>query len=195
MNESLPELVAEARAIAAEAEGSFGALRGEQLNWKPAADAWSVAQCFDHLIRINSAYFPQLHRIQTGGYVPTWRDRVPFLGRLIAAMVLKAVQPQATRKFKATAAVMPASSALDADIIARFTAHQQEVVGHMERTALRGDLGAMMLTSAVAPAAFYSALDAFRILLAHERRHMAQAVRVTQAAGFPRDGGVRTLPR
>lgn len=185
MNESVPELVAEARSVAAEAERRFGALTAGQLNWKSAPEAWSVAQCFDHLIRINSAYFPQLHRIQTGGYTSTWRDRAPFLGRLVAAMVLKAVQPEATRKFRAARTVMPASSALDADIIARFTAHQQEVVGHMQRTAQRGDLGAMMLTSAVAPAAFYSALDAFRILLAHERRHMAQAARVTQAAGFP----------
>ena len=34
--------------------------------------------------------------------------------------------------------------------------------------------------------AFYSALDMFKILVAHERRHMAQAERVTNADGFPK---------
>ena len=47
------------------------------------------------------------------------------------------------------------------------------------------DLRRVMVTSAVAPIAFYSALDAFRILVAHERRHMAQAERVIKADGFP----------
>jgi hypothetical protein len=48
------------------------------------------------------------------------------------------------------------------------------------------DLRTVVVTSAVAPIAFYSALDAFRILVAHERRHMAQAERVITADGFPK---------
>ena len=47
------------------------------------------------------------------------------------------------------------------------------------------DLRRVMVRSAVAPVAFYSALDAFRILVAHERRHMAQAERILKADGFP----------
>ena len=46
------------------------------------------------------------------------------------------------------------------------------------------DLRTVVVTSPVAPIAFYSALDAFRILVAHERRHMAQAERVITADGF-----------
>ena len=185
MNESLPQLVVEAEAIAADAQRTFGTLNAAQLNWKPAPHEWSVAQCFDHLIRINSAFFPQMRRIQDAGYSPTWRDRVPFLSRLIGSLVLKAVQPEAPRKFKAAGGVLPVSSAIDGDIVLRFAAHQREVIDHMKMTAQRGDLAAMTVVSAVAPAAFYSVLDAFRILVAHERRHMAQAGRVTRAAGFP----------
>lgn len=186
MNESLPDLVGEARSVAAEAERSFGALTAEQLNWMPAPEAWSVGQCFDHLIRINSTYFAPLRHIQERGYTPGWRDRAPFLSRWIGSLVLHAVEPGAPRKLKAAAHVTPARSALDDGIIARFVAHQQEVIRHMRQTAERGDLGAMVIVSPVASAAFYSVLDAFRIIVAHERRHMAQAARVTQAAGFPR---------
>jgi hypothetical protein len=43
----------------------------------------------------------------------------------------------------------------------------------------------MIIVSPVASAAFYSVLDAFRIVVAHERRHIEQAARVTRATGFP----------
>lgn len=185
MNDSLPGLVAEAESIAVDAQRTFGGLTAAQLNWKPSADAWSVAQCFDHLIRINSTYFPTLRVIQESGYTPGWRDRLPFLLRVIGILVLKAVEPGAPRKLKAAAHVTPATSAIDDRIVPRFVAHQQEVIRHMKHTGERGDLGRMIIVSPVASAAFYSVLDAFRIVVAHERRHIEQAARVTRASGFP----------
>jgi hypothetical protein len=64
VNEELPTLIVEATAIAGDAGRRFGALNREQLNWKPDAGQWSVAQCFEHLIKINALYFPQLRRIE-----------------------------------------------------------------------------------------------------------------------------------
>jgi hypothetical protein len=185
VNEEFPPLKAEASAIAADAERTFGALSPEQLNWKPQADQWSVAQCFEHLIKINAAYFPQLRRIEEGAYASSWRDHVPWLGRFFGSMILRAVQPASQRKFKAAKHVEPSTSAIDDGIITRFTAHQREVIQHMTLAGGR-DLSAIVVTSAVAPVAFYSALDMFKILVAHERRHMAQAERVTNADGFPK---------
>jgi len=185
VNEELPALTSEAGAIAADFERVFGPLSREQLNWKRQADQWSVAQCFEHLIKINTAYFPQFRLIEEGADAPSWRDRAPWLGRFFGSMILRAVQPESQRKFKAAKHVEPSTSAIDEGIIARFTAHQREVIQHMTLTGSR-DLSAIVVTSAVAPVAFYSALDAFRILVAHERRHMAQAERVTRADGFPK---------
>jgi hypothetical protein len=184
MNPELPALIADAKAIAAEAQRTFGPLNREQLNWRDRAGQWSVAQCFEHLIKIDDAYAPQWRLIEQGAYAPTWRDRVPWLASLFGSLILRAVQPESPRKFKAAHHVEPSTGTIDADIIARFLAHQQEVVAHMTMTGSR-DLRRVMVTSAVAPIAFYSALDAFRILVAHERRHMAQAERVIEADGFP----------
>jgi hypothetical protein len=175
----------EANAIAADAEQTFGRLNRDELNWKPAADQWSVAQCFEHLIKINTAYFPQWRRIEEGSYAPSWRDRVPLVARLFGSMVLRAVQPGSRRKFTAAHHVEPATGAIAGDIIARFTAHQRDVLEHMRMTGSR-DVSAVLVTSPVAPIAFYSVLDAFKILVAHERRHMAQAERVVNANGFPK---------
>jgi DinB superfamily len=185
MNQELPALIADARAIAADAERTFGPLNADQLNWKRGADEWSVAQCLEHLIKIDGAYFPQFRLIEQGAYAPTWRDHAPWLARLFGSLILRAVQPASRRRFKSAKHVEPSAGEIDADIVARFTAHQQEVIEHMTATGRR-DLGTVVVTSAVAPIAFYSALDAFRILVAHERRHIGQAERVINADRFPK---------
>jgi hypothetical protein len=142
-------------------------------------DAWSVAQCFAHLIALNSDFFPVIDRIVRDGYKPTFKERLPLLPRLFGSMILKSVQPEASRKFKAVPRFQPSSSAIGGDIISKFRAHQRDVVDHMTMTE-RLDLRNIIITSPVASAITYSLLDAYKILVAHERRHMAQAQRVMQ---------------
>ena len=186
MNEELPKLIDEAQAITRDAQKIFGHLNTEQLNWKPNVDQWSVAQCFEHLIVIAAAGFPRIKKIANGDYKPSLKERLPLLPRFFGAMIFKAVQPQAKRKFKADARFEPASSTIRGDIIPKFTAHQEEVIGLMKMT--QGlDLKKVIITSPVASFATYSLLDAYKILVAHERRHMEQAQRVMTASGFPRD--------
>ena len=186
MNEELPKLIDEAQAITRDAQKIFGHLSTEQLNWKPNANQWSVAQCFEHLIVIDAAGFPRIKKIANGEYKPSLQERLPLLPRFFGSMIRKAVEPQAKRKFKADTRFEPASSTIRGDIIAKFKTHQEEVVGLMKMTQ-RMDLKKVIITSPVASFATYSLLDAYKILVAHERRHMQQAQRVMAASGFPKD--------
>jgi hypothetical protein len=186
MNEELPKLIDEAHANGEDAQKNFGQLSAEQLNWKPKADEWSVAQCFNHLIVINAANFPRIEQIANGEYKPSLKERLPLLPRFFGSMILKAVQPRAKHKFKAATKFEPASSAIGGDIIAKFKAHQEEVIDHMKMTK-RLNLRKVIITSPAASFATYSLLDAYKILVAHERRHMAQASRVMETDGFPTD--------
>jgi hypothetical protein len=184
MNEELPKLMADAQAIADDAQKTFGHVSGEQLNWKANADQWSVAQCFAHLIAINSVYFPVIERIVRGGYRPSWKERLPLLPRFFGSMVLKAVEPQGARKFKAATRFQPSNSTIAGDIISKFRTHQKDVIEHM-RMSEQVDLRRVIITSPVASMVTYSLLDAYRIVVAHERRHIAQARRVMETRGFP----------
>ena len=186
MNEEVPKLIDEAHAIAKDAQKNFGHLSKDQLNWKPNADQWSVAQCFEHLIVINSSYFPRMEKIANGEYKPSLQERLPLLPRFFGSMIHKAVKPQAKRKFKADARFQPANSAIGGDIIAKFKAHQEDVIDYMKKTK-RLNLKKVVITSPVASFATYSLLDAYKILVSHERRHMAQASRVMDTNGFPQD--------
>src|SRR5262245_49086065 len=100
-NLTLPEIYNETEAIAADARTLFGHLNPEQLNWKPAADSWSVAQCLDHLITANLGYDPVVDRILKGEYRKTFLHRMPLLPAFFGKMLVKAVSPDARRKLKA----------------------------------------------------------------------------------------------
>lgn len=187
MNDELPGLLEDAHSVAADADKSLGHLTAEQLNWKPSASEWSVAQCLEHLIVSNVGFFPIVEKIVRGEHNPSLKERLPLLPRFFGSMVLRVVQPESQRKFKAGAKYEPSRSEIGADIVARFLTHQQEVIEHISM-AKDVDLRKTIITSPIASFATYSLLDGYKIIVAHERRHLAQAKRVTEREGFPKTG-------
>jgi DinB superfamily len=184
-NLTLPQIYDEAEAVACDAKTFFGHLNSEQLNWKPAPDSWSVAQCLDHLISGNREYYPAFDRILKGEHRKTLLHGIPFLPALFGRVLIKAVSPDSQRKHKAPGAARPSSSAIDPQIVERFIAHQRETLAMMRSLEGRGPAG-IIITSPFAGVVVYSLLDAFRVVVAHERRHFAQARRVMETDGFPR---------
>jgi hypothetical protein len=181
----LPGLVEHLKPIAEDARKSFGALSAQQLNWKQGADEWSIAQCFDHLIVTNEFFFPLLEKIESGERKSGLWERLSPLSGLFGKMVVKSVESKGGRKFKAPAKLLPSSSRVEGRVIERFAEHQAQLSKRM--TATKGlDLSKIVITSPIAGFVTYNLLDAFRIIVAHERRHFAQAERVLKSDAFPR---------
>ncbi len=183
-NTELDAMVGELGAIAARAREVFGRLSAAQLNWKPGANEWSVGQVFDHLITTNRCFFPDMERVASGERKASLWERVSPLSGVFGRLVLRALDPAKGMKTKAPKVFMPAQSDVSADVIERFAAHQEELTARMRATAGR-DLARTVVTSPVNALATYSLLDAYRIVVAHERKHFEQARRVTETAGFP----------
>ncbi|MGH9755315.1 MAG: DinB family protein [Blastocatellia bacterium] len=183
-NLTLPQVYDEAEAIAGDAKALFGHLNSEQLNWKPAADSWSVAQCLDHLISINCEYYPVFDRILKGEHGRTLLQRLPFLPAFFGRLMIKILSPGSRRKFKAPGAGQPSSSSIDPQIVEGFITQQRETLAKM-RSLEGSDPAGITITSPFASVVVYSLLDAFRIIVAHERRHFTQAGRVMETNGFP----------
>jgi hypothetical protein len=184
-NLTLPQIYDEVESIAGDAKTLFGHLSPWQLNWKPAADSWSVAQCLDHLISANRSYDPVFDRIMKGEYGKAFLHRLPLLPGFFGRIMIGAVSPDGRRKFKAPAASQPSSSSIDPQIVERFITNQREMSAKMRSVEDRGP-AEIIITSPFVSVVVYSLLDAFRLMTAHERRHFAQAQRVTQADRFPR---------
>jgi hypothetical protein len=55
------------------------------------------------------------------------------------------------------------------------------------------DLEKIIISSPVTNLITYSLMDAYRIIITHEKRHLLQAIRVSEMDGFPMHGeAVRT---
>jgi hypothetical protein len=181
----LGALLDELRAVTGDARKVFGGLSAAQLNWKPSPAGWSVGQCFDHLIATNRTFFADMERVAAGQHKTSLWGRVSPLSGLFARMILKSLDPEKGRKTKAPRVFAPAASDIAPDVVEQFEKHQGELAARMRATA-GVDLARTIVTSPVAAVATYSLLDAYRIVVAHERKHFEQARRVTETEGFPR---------
>lgn len=179
----LPAVINAANNVASNTRSTFGHLTPSQLNWKPSPERWSIAQCFDHLIAVNKAYFPVIDNVLAGKKRTLW-ESMPVLPGLMGKMVIKAVEPTSTRKFKARKNFEAAQSNISGSIINDFVDHQAEVVDKMKATQ-HLDLEKIIITSPVAAVMTYSLIDAYRIIVVHEQRHFQQAKRVTEETEFP----------
>jgi DinB superfamily len=181
---SLVEVRTGLDAVARETQTTFGRLDARQLNWRLDATRWSVAQCFEHLITANRLIFRAADEALSGTQPRTIWQRLPILPGVFGRMLIRSQAPTATKKFKASPKAQPATSDIAADIIQRFVDQHRNAVARGQTLDERKASRAIM-TSPFISVITYSVLDAWRLVLAHDRRHVEQARRVTQSSGFP----------
>ena len=183
MNRELDNLLSELRKISGDATGIFGDLTAEQINWKSGAEGWSVGQCFEHLIKTNLLFFPELERIagrtRTNSFWENYSPLSSFFGNLL----VKSLQKDG-RKFKAPSQAIVPPSEIDAHIVELFAAHQSELIEKVKSTE-QADWQKTKITSPFMKLITYTLADGYRVVIEHERRHIRQAERVVQADNFP----------
>jgi hypothetical protein len=170
-------------AVARETDATFGGLSAGQLNWKPAATVWSVAQCFDHLVTANRLMLQAADDALAGRARTLWQ-RVPIVPGVLGRTLVRSQAPTTVRKFNAPAKSRPAASEIGPGIIPAFIAQQDDAVTRLQTL---DDVRAarVIMTSPFVRIVTYSVADGWRLLLAHNRRHFEQARNVTASPGFP----------
>ena len=180
MHSKIPHWIDDLNAITATAQSEFGYLSAEQLNWKPHPNKWSIAQVLDHLIVINTSYFPILESLKAGTFKKPFLGRFPFVYNFFGNFILRSVHPDNRRKAKTSRMWEPSSSTIAPDIIGRFVQHQQTLIEEIRSCAplLEQDAVIHSPLSRVIP---YRLEQAFDIIVTHEKRHLNQAREVKQA--------------
>jgi hypothetical protein len=184
MSAELNDLISELEKISENAQKTFGSLSAEQINWRPGAESWSVGQCFEHLIKINSAYFPEFESLIKGERKNRFWENYSPLSRFFGNLLFKSLSPQAERKLKAPKVARPAASDITPSIIEDFVKHQAEVADKIRQTE-NLETKKIIITSPFIKVITYSLFDSYRIIVTHEKRHFEQAERVMQTEGFP----------
>lgn len=182
--EEVSTLEQDVRRLGENAQREFGKLSDGQLNWKPSVDRWSVAQCFDHLITTNTAYFPAFDSIAQGQKKTRPMERLPLLPSLWGKLLIKSLDPKTARKLKAPSVFQPSSSTISGSIVDDFVKNQNRVAESMEATK-HLNVDGIVITSPAARVITYSLIDAYRIIVVHGQRHYLQAKRVTEHESFP----------
>ena len=182
MDDRINGITSDLRKVAADASETFGVLSAEQLNWK-SEQGWSVGQCFEHIVKANTEFYPEFEKLATGSRTNSfWETWSPFSGWggrfLISAVSVDSKKAKAPSK-----RIVPASD-IEPDIIERFASHIEDVSQKVEACA-NADRQKTVVTSPFLAIFTYSLDDAFTVLVEHTRRHFRQAKRVTEAEGFP----------
>lgn len=184
MSERIEQVTRELGQTADDVKTTFGTFTNEQLNWKPAENSWSIAQCLDHLILSNIEFddeWPKLHAgTRESSFLENWSPLSGFFGRLLISSLAKD-----SRKTKAPSQSIVPPSEIEPGIIDRFVANIETTNKNIE--GCEGvDLHKTVLTSPFMGLITYRLDDAFSILIEHTKRHIRQAKRVTEADGFPK---------
>jgi len=170
--------------IARETQATFGGFDRRQLNWRPDATRWSAAQCFDHLLTANRLMFTAAEDALDAATPLTVWQRLPILPGLMGRMLVRSQSPGTARKFTASPKARPATSDIAADIVQRVIEQQRDAVVRVRALDERHAARAIMASPFIRVIT-YSVLDGWRIVAAHNRRHVEQARRVTRSPGFP----------
>ena len=171
--------------LAVEADALVSPLTEEQFTWQPAPAAWSVAQCIEHLNVTARMYLPQLDEgiaeaIRRGLY-----GEGPFAYGLVGGFFVRTMEPPAKLRVRAPESFQPGPRRGRAEIMAAFRAYQVQFVDRL-RQSNGLDLRRAKVHSPAITWIKMSLGAGFALMAAHERRHLWQAQRVIQAAGFPR---------
>ncbi len=152
----------------------FGDLTREELNWKPEPTTWSIAENIDHLIKVNSSYFPVLDRLEAGDLPVPFMGRLPLVPRILGALVLRALSPDRKNRIKTFPIWEPSTSEIEIAVLDDFNACQETTVAYIKRSRGLLENGAV-ISSPAGRNVVYTLERAFDIIVVHETRHFHQA--------------------
>lgn len=177
LHDRVSELTKTLAEVSDDATRVFGGLTAEQLNWTSDPKRWSVAQCFDHLIKTHAKYFPIFERLASGDLRRSWWERTSPLSGFFGRIFVSSLDPSNQTKRRTTPNASPSSSAIGADIIERFAEHQTEMIAHVRRLPPTLDPD-IVITSPLLSVVTYRLDDVLVFLGLHCRRHFEQARRM-----------------
>lgn len=186
MPDQLAEWEAQLAELVAGARRDLEPLSAEQFNWRPGPGRWSVGKCLNHLAitttQVLERVRPALERARAEGR----SGEPPFRYGAVGGWFVRTMEAPGKRPMPSPSNFVPPSGVPKDQVLAAFQASQEKLRNSI--LASRGlPLDRIRAPSAARGAAWLRlrASAWFAATLAHERRHLAQARRVTATPGFP----------
>jgi hypothetical protein len=146
---------------------------GRLFTVRPQAMSWSAAECLAHLSISTELFLPTLRKAiddaKRQKKKKTAKPKMDLLGRVLAWFL----EPPIRTRVKTAAPFVPKSTRAKAEAFGEFATLQEKLVDLL-REAREADLG-VKIVSPFNRRVRYNLYSAFRIVAAHERRHLWQA--------------------
>ena len=143
---------------------------------QPATDGgWSIAQCLEHLNSYGDFYLPQ---IEKGLKVPMSQEtKDTFKSSWLGNYFIQMMEPTTgKKKYKAFKGHIPAAE-LDAYAVVATFIQQQEQFLALLKKAEKADLNAVRIPISITRLIKLKLGDVFQFIIAHDERHIQQAMR------------------
>lgn len=180
MHPQLQPLLGQLESATARASALAASVDDAAFRARPANGGWSAAECIAHLNLTTLAFLPRLDAALATARSGFGDDR-RYRSGVVGALLAWSLDPSRIRfRFRTSAGFVPEITGAGDDVAGEFERLQRELAARIER-ASGLHLNELRIASPFDARASYNPYAAFRILLAHERRHLRQAER---AAGF-----------
>lgn len=173
-SELLSQLKTQTEQVITTVEKELTNLPDDQLNYKPAADSWSILECFEHLNLYNQYYLTASESaISKAGGQRVDDFKYTWIGKKSVAMM----HPSNTKKQKTFKKMIPSKSKLNRDVLATFLNDQQRIL-RLIKEAQNVDA-----IKSLVPVEFFKLLkmniaETLEFVIVHEQRHLLQSQRV-----------------
>jgi len=164
------------------AREQFSSAPDDILLRQPAPDKWSVAQCLDHLNAYSRFYIPAVEKAIQGkltGSLPPAPSPVfksGWLGNYFTKMMAPKADGLPGMKMQAPKAYRPLADLDAKKVVLEFIEWQERMKSLLEQAKLV-NLQGIKIPTTLGNWLKFSLGDTFRFVIAHEQRHMLQALR------------------
>jgi hypothetical protein len=161
-------------------------LSDTQFHWQPdGGKRWSVAQCLEHLATADAVYGVLMREAIDRARQAGSTRRGPFAPGFFGRQFAKSLEPPVRFRGRAPSKIVPGSSLSRDEILRRYHATHAELKT-MAQDAAAIDANAATFQNPFLTWVRVKVSTAFRIINAHNRRHLWQAERVLMLPDFPR---------
>jgi hypothetical protein len=161
----------------------FQNMSAEELLTPGNNGGWSIAQCLEHLNRYGKYYLPSIKRAvdQKSAKSSSGQFKSGWFGNYFTRMM----NPETgKRKIKAFKSYSPPPT-LDAHAVVAEFIEQQETLLTYLRLAVNSDLNGIRIPISIAKWLRLKFGDVLQFVIAHNERHVQQALRVSLRAPHP----------
>ena len=180
MSDALDEVEQELNEATRRAWNLIHSNDGRLFTVRPTPGSWSAAECLSHLSISTEMFLPVLTQAledaRRRGLTSTRKPTMDLLGRVLRWFL----EPPIRQRVKTGAPFVPRSVRAKAEAFGEFASLQSKLTEIL--TSARGlDLQKVKIVSPFDKRVKYNLYSAFRILAAHQRRHLWQAEQAVEA--------------